>query len=77
MGKPLACSGHVSTDIWGFVPDGARERLQQNEIYGARFHTGGADSEAYRFYKESVVSNVIDRVELDRTLAAARTSSVS
>jgi len=71
VGKPLACSGHVSTDIWGFVPDGARERLQQNEIYGARFHTGGADSEAYRFYKESVVSNVIDRVELDRTLAAA------
>jgi len=71
VGKPLACSGHVSTDIWEFTPDGARERLLQNEVYGARFHTGGPDSEAYRFHKETVVSNVIDRVGLDRALADA------
>lgn len=71
VGKPLACSGHVSTDIWEFVPETAHDRLRQNEIYGARFHTGGADSDAYRFHKETVVSNVIDRVELDRTLADA------
>jgi len=70
VGTPLACSGHVSTDIWEFVPDDARERLFQNEITGARFHTGGPGSAASHFYKNEAVSNVIDRVELDRTLAA-------
>jgi geranylgeranyl reductase family protein len=69
VGKPLACSGHVSTDIWEFVPDDAKERLLQNEIRGARFHTGGADSEAHHFYREAPVSQVIDRVGLDRELA--------
>ncbi|MFT4947853.1 MAG: geranylgeranyl reductase family protein, partial [Natronomonas sp.] len=71
VGKPLACSGHVSTDIWSFVPDDARSQLKQNEIRGARFHTGGPGSEAHRFYKRSQVSNVIDRVGLDKTLATA------
>jgi len=71
VGKPLACSGHVSTDIWEFVPEDAESRLRQNEIRGARFHTGGPESEAYSFYKDATVSNVIDRVELDRTLADA------
>ncbi len=71
VGKPLACSGHVSTDIWSFVPAGARDRLWQNEIHGARFHTGGPDTEPYQFFKNGVVSTVIDRVELDRTLADA------
>ena len=71
VGTPLACSGHVSTDIWEYTPAGARDQLHQNDVYGARFHTGGPDSDAYRFHKESVVSNVIDRVGLDRTLAAA------
>ncbi|SDJ51575.1 geranylgeranyl reductase family [Halovenus aranensis] len=71
VGKPLACSGHVSTDIWEFVPEAAHDRLFQNEIYGARFHTGGPDSQPYQFYKDEVVSNVIDRVELDRQLAKA------
>ncbi len=71
VGTPLACSGHVSTDIWEFVPEAAREDLLQNDIYGARFHTDGPGSRPYRFYKEDVVSNVIDRVELDRTLAEA------
>lgn len=70
-GPPLACSGHVSTDIWEFTPDGAKERLLQNEIYGARFHIGGPGSRAYHFYKQDPVSNVIDRVELDRCLADA------
>ncbi len=69
-GPPLACSGHVSTDIWSYVPDEARDDLLQNEVYGARFHLGGPDSPAYPFYKDEPVSNVIDRVELDRTLAA-------
>jgi len=71
VGEPLACSGHVSTDIRSFVPEGARDRLWQNEIRGARFHTGGPDSDAYRFFKDGAVSAVIDRIELDRTLADA------
>lgn len=71
VGEPLACSGHVSVDLWPYVPDGARERLTQNEIVGARFHTRGPDSDAYRLYKDRPVSNVIDRVGLDRTLARA------
>jgi len=69
IGTPLACSGHVSTDIWEFTGPGAREKLFQNEIYGARFHVGGPHSGAYPFYKREVVSNVIDRVGLDRHLA--------
>ncbi|MXR42518.1 geranylgeranyl reductase family protein [Halobaculum sp. WSA2] len=71
IGEPLACSGHVSTDIWSYVPDDAKERLFQNRVYGADFHVGGPDSPSNRFYKREEVSNVIDRVELDRTLADA------
>jgi len=69
VGTPLACSGHVSTDVWEFVPDAAREELFQNRVFGARFHTGGPGSRSYPFYKREEVSNVIDRVGLDRTLA--------
>ena len=71
VGTPLACSGHVSLDLWKYVPEAAHDRLQQNEIFGARFHTGGPESDAHRFFKDTPVSNVIDRVELDRTLADA------
>ncbi|ELZ26915.1 geranylgeranyl reductase [Halosimplex carlsbadense 2-9-1] len=111
VGEPLACSGHVSTDVWEFTPDGARERLLQNVVHGARFHLGGprgdppgdprsnghaprhrlADRDesngadragefpatSYPFYKDEQVSNVIDRVGLDRELAdAAREAGV-
>jgi geranylgeranyl reductase family protein len=98
VGEPLACSGHVSTDIWEYTPDGARERLLQNVVYGARFHlddpradageTGSEDNserrngdrdaeDGYCFYKDEAVSNVIDRVGLDRELAdAARDAGV-
>ncbi len=71
LGKPLACSGHVSLDVWDYVPDEAREDLFQNEIRGARFHLGGADSEAYPFYKDEPISNAVDRVQLDNVLADA------
>jgi len=67
VGKPLACSGHVSSDIWDFVPEGSKERLEQNQIRGARFHTeSGAE---FPFYKNETVSYVIDRVDLDRLKA--------
>jgi geranylgeranyl reductase family protein len=69
IGEPLACSGHVSTDVWNFTGEGAHEELFQNEIYGARFHVGGPHSDTYPFYKREVASNVIDRVGLDRHLA--------
>lgn len=67
IGRPLACSGHVSPDIWDFVPEGSRERLYQNEIEGANFHT--ASDREYSFYKDETVSYVIDRVELDKLKA--------
>ncbi|MFB6147328.1 MAG: NAD(P)/FAD-dependent oxidoreductase [Candidatus Nanohaloarchaea archaeon] len=66
VGKPLACSGHVSPDIWDFVPEDEKKRLYQNEIKGARFHSGGRE---YRFYRDETVSYVIDRVELDKVKA--------
>jgi len=69
VGEPLACSGHVSTDLWEYVDDGAVDRLRQNRVFGARFHVGGPESAPYPFYKREPVSNVIDRVGLDRTLA--------
>jgi electron-transferring-flavoprotein dehydrogenase len=69
VGTPLACSGHVSTDLWEYLPPGAKDDLFQNRIYGADFHVGGPGSRAHRFYKHEEVSNVIDRVGLDGTLA--------
>lgn len=66
VGRPLACSGHVSGDLWWFLSDDAEDLLLQNEVRGARFHAGGG---SYRFYKDETVSYVIDRVEMDRVLA--------
>ena len=82
VGEPLACSGHVSTDVWEYTPEGARDRLRQNVVYGARFHLddphdtvterdSGQASAGYPFYKDEGISNVIDRVGLDRELADA------
>ena len=69
IGRPLACSGHVSRELWSYLPSGARDDLLQNEVYGARFRLGGPETKPYRFYKQKPVSNVIDRVKLDRRLA--------
>jgi digeranylgeranylglycerophospholipid reductase len=73
VGAPLACSGHVSTDVWSYLPDpdAARDDLLQNRVYGANFRVGGPDARAHPFYKSDPVSNVIDRVGLDRALADA------
>lgn len=65
VGEPLACSGHLSGDVWDFLPDDA-DHLLQNEIRGARFHV---DGESYEFYKDEPVSYALDRVEMDRVLA--------
>jgi geranylgeranyl reductase family protein len=71
VGKPLACSGHVSADLWEFTPPGARDALLENEIRGANFHVGGPGSEGEPFYREETISYVIDRVGLDALLAEA------
>lgn len=71
VGDPLACSGHVSLDVLEYVSENAASRLLQNEIRGARFHLGGANSRSYDFYREDTISAVIDRVGLDRELAAS------
>lgn len=71
IGEPLACSGHVSDDLWSFTPPGSSDKLRQHEITGARFHVNGPESKSYPFYKRTRVSNVIDRVALDRCLAEA------
>jgi len=68
VGKPLACSGHVSPDIWDFVPEEKRDELEQNRIRGARFHA--EDDSEFSFYREEeYVSYVIDRVKLDKVKA--------
>ncbi len=64
IGRPLACSGHVSPDIWDFVD--SRSRLQQNSIREAKFHVS---DRSYSFYQEEPVSYVIDRVDFDRRKA--------
>ena len=75
VGEPLACSGHVSADVWSYTGEGARGDLLQNDVYGARFHVDGPDRRVgngtggYPFYKREVISNVIDRVGLDGHLA--------
>ncbi len=69
VGRPLACSGHVSTDLWAFLDDDAPAALRQNEVLGARFHAGGPETTAERFYRDEPISNVVDRVALDRRLA--------
>ena len=66
IGRPLACSGHVSPDIREFLSDEEFESIYQNDIEGARFHV--SDKE-YRFYRDEPVSYVIDRVGLDKIKA--------
>ncbi len=68
VGRPLACSGHVSRDLWGFVED-ARGTLLQHEIGEARFHLDERPTDGYPFRVTGSISDVIDRVGLDRTLA--------
>ncbi|MFL2520910.1 MAG: geranylgeranyl reductase family protein [Halobacteriales archaeon] len=69
VGAPLSCSGHVSLDLWKYISDKNKSKLIQNEIFGARFHVNGSNGKAHTFYKNEPISNVIDRVELDRCLS--------
>lgn len=69
VGRPLACSGHVSRDVWEYLPDADRDDLLQNAIRGARFRLGDPDATPYRFYREEPITNVVDRIRLDERLA--------
>ena len=69
VGAPLSCSGHVSLDLWDHLKEKNKSELIQNEIFGARFHVEGHSEKTYKFYKDEPISNVIDRVGLDRCLA--------
>lgn len=66
IGRPLACSGHVSPDIKNFLSNEEFEKIFQNKISGAKFHS---DEKSYRFYRDETVSYVIDRVGLDKIKA--------
>lgn len=75
VGDPLACSGHVSQDLWEYV-DAPREQLLQNEIRGARFHTEWKGyTEGIPFYQQEPISGVIDRKALDRQMAKQATTA--
>ncbi|MFP4046000.1 MAG: geranylgeranyl reductase family protein [Candidatus Aenigmatarchaeota archaeon] len=63
VGKPLQCSGHISRELFDFIPK--NEDLIENKIRGARFHSGGT---TYAVNKEKTVSYVIDRTKMDRFL---------
>lgn len=73
IGKPLACSGHVSNLIWNFLDPSFKDGLVENKIKGAIFHT---QNKAYLF-KQKGFSYVINRIKLDKVLAKlARESGV-
>lgn len=60
IGKPVACSGHVSNLLWNFVP--REENIIENKINGANFHLKNKN---YIFEKDETHSYVINRKKLD------------
>ncbi|MFB6088405.1 MAG: FAD-dependent monooxygenase, partial [Candidatus Aenigmatarchaeota archaeon] len=64
IGKPLACSGHISKLLWNFIPK--KESLIENEIKGAKVRIG---KDTYTFEKGDTHSYVIDRRKLDKHMA--------
>ncbi len=69
IGTPLACSGHVSRDLWAYTDETARAALLQHEIGEARFYLTDQPTDGYRFHTNGTISDVIDRVGLDQHLA--------
>lgn len=64
IGKPLACSGHVSENLWKFVP-GLKDKVVQNKIREARFHVG---ENKYSYRKNKTQTYVVNRVKLEKFL---------
>lgn len=65
VGLPVACSGHVSTDVWNLIPYDAD--IVENRIRAGVLHVNGR---TYEFRKKSIVSYVLCREELDRYVHA-------
>ncbi len=63
VGKPLKGTGHVSTDLFNYIPKD--ESFVEKEIYGAEVHNRFG---SYSFGKDRQTSYVIDRVEFDSFL---------
>ncbi|RLJ02932.1 MAG: electron transfer flavoprotein [Candidatus Aenigmatarchaeota archaeon] len=61
-GKPLACSGLISKEVFRFVPKGD---FVENEIRAAHIHV---DTHTFEFRKKEVHAYVIDRTRLDSYL---------
>lgn len=61
VGRPVACSGHVSTKIWDLIP--YNEEIVENKIRAGLLHVNGR---SYEFRKKGVVSYVLCRERLDR-----------
>lgn len=64
VGEPLKCSGHISKELFNFVP--YKERFLENEIKGSVFHN---NNEKYILGGDRTVSYVIDRAKFDKFLA--------
>ena len=61
IGRPVACSGHVSTKIWDLIP--YNEEVVENKIHAGVLHI---NDRSYEFRKKSVVSYVLCREKLDQ-----------
>lgn len=64
VGEPLRCTGHISKDLFNFVP--RRDGFIENRIRKGIFHNNG---DTYMFGGGEVLSYVIDRGRFDRFLA--------
>lgn len=64
VGEPLKCTGHISRELFNFVP--YQEKFVEREIKSGIFHN---DGDEYTLGEDRTVSYVIDRVEFDKYLA--------
>lgn len=70
VGRPVACSGHVSTKIWDVIP--YNEKIIENKIRAGVLHVG---KRSYEFRKKDVVSYVLCRDALDRYVHSLATQA--
>lgn len=65
IGAPLKCSGHVSKELFNFIP--YKRGIVERKIYGARFHFNNTTRTISR---KRPFSFVINRPRLDRFIAS-------
>lgn len=70
IGKPVKCSGHVSKEMFNFIP--YNKKLIENIIHGARFHFNG---HTHTFSRTEPFSYVIDRTKFDKLIVNLARSS--